>query len=380
MLPSGYSVGADLFQGVFVKEQAVALKELGAAVDMLYVEPRRLRTFRLSILKASHFQCSVKREDEILTIRQRGWNPVLNSVTGGRIWSFLTRRLVDRYIRNYGVPDIIHAHDALWAGYASRTFNEEYGIPVVLTEHSSIYTEGRVTPAKAKYARSAFHGASSVICVSRSLARDIGDYCDQTPTIIPNLVNSLFFCLPPKEPEESPYIFLAIGGLFWVKGFDLLLQAFARYPGPAAKVRLRIGGDGPEMHSLQLLAARLGIQDRVAFIGQLSRDQVREEMWKAHSLVVPSRFETFGIVLIEALATGLPVISTRCGGPEDILTPETGLLVAPESIAEMAAAMYEMTLRPRTKRNALRQVVMSRFEASVVAESLYLHYQDLLKR
>lgn len=380
MLPSEYSVGTDLFQGVFVKEQAIALQKLGVVVDILYAEARRLRTFRPGMLKESHFQRLVKREDGLLTIRRRGWSPVLNRVTGGRIWSFLTRRMAERYIRDYGVPNIIHAHNALWAGYASRTFNEEYGIPVVLTEHSSIYAEGRVTPAAARCARSAFRGASSVICVSSKLSRDICGYCDQTPTVIPNLVDTSFFCLPAMEPEESPFIFLAVGGLHPVKKFDLLLRAFASYPGPADKVRLRIGGDGPEMHSLQSLAARLGIQDRVAFIGKLSRDQVREEMWKAHSLVVSSQFETFGIVLIEALATGLPVISTRCGGPEDILTPELGLLVAPGSVSEMAAAMHEITLRPRGKRDASRQIVLSKYGAPVVAERIYLHYQNLLKR
>jgi glycosyltransferase involved in cell wall biosynthesis len=103
-------------------------------------------------------------------------------------------------------------------------------------------------------------------------------------------------------------------------------------------------------------------------------------MWKAHALVVSSMVETFGIVLIEALATGLPVISTRCGGPEDILTEESGLLVAPGNIAEMTAAMLDMALRPRSKRGALRQVVLSRFGARAVAERLYSHYQNLLKR
>jgi glycosyltransferase involved in cell wall biosynthesis len=380
MVPSEFSISADSFQGNFVKQQAVALQKLGAAVDILYVEPRRLRTFTPKLLKESHFQTAVKREDGILTIRRRGWNPILNRAMGGRIWSSLTRQLTGQYIRNYGVPDIIHAHNALWAGFASCGFHEKYRIPVVLTEHSSLYAEGRVTPDAARYARSAFDGASSVICVSQSLAFDIGPYCDHPITVIPNLVDTSFFCPPPAEPDEWPYIFLAVGGLDKVKGFDLLLRAFACYPGPAESVRLRIGGDGPEMHALQSLAAQLGIEDRVVFMGRLAREQVREEMWKAHSLVVSSKIETFGIVIIEALSTGLPVLATRCGGPEDIVTEESGLLVKAESVSEMSNAMHEMTLRPRYNRDVLRQTALSRFGTPVIAERLYSHYLNLLQR
>jgi glycosyltransferase involved in cell wall biosynthesis len=133
-------------------------------------------------------------------------------------------------------------------------------------------------------------------------------------------------------------------GLFdAVKGTDVLLRAFAQAFAGRGDVVLEIGGGGPLEPSLRALAAELGIAGQTTFLGLLTRAQVREAMWRADAFVLPSHIETFGVVVIEAMATGLPVASTACGGPQDTVVPgETGLLVPPGDPAALAAAMRRL--------------------------------------
>jgi glycosyltransferase involved in cell wall biosynthesis len=90
------------------------------------------------------------------------------------------------------------------------------------------------------------------------------------------------------------------------------------------------------------IATGLGIESQVEFIGRLSRLGVMEEMQLADSFILSSNSETFGVVLIEALSQGLPVISTSCGGPIDIVSANNGLLVAPGDLQGLASAMQTM--------------------------------------
>ncbi|MPN38158.1 N-acetyl-alpha-D-glucosaminyl L-malate synthase [bioreactor metagenome] len=124
-----------------------------------------------------------------------------------------------------------------------------------------------------------------------------------------------------------------------VKGFDVLLRAFAMADVPD-EVCLVVGGDGPEMASLRDLAAELGLGARVILPGRLSKAAVLGAMTDAALVVVPSRREAFGIVVLEAWACGTPVVASRSGGPDDLIQDgDCGLLVDPEDPAAMAQAI-----------------------------------------
>ncbi|MEQ9229997.1 MAG: glycosyltransferase, partial [Cyclobacteriaceae bacterium] len=93
----------------------------------------------------------------------------------------------------------------------------------------------------------------------------------------------------------------------------------------------------------------LGVSDKITWLGELSREQVREEMQRCSFYVLPSRHETFGNVLLEAVACGKPVIATDCGGPRDIVTDEVGVLcevdmdALTESLKQMISKYAEFT-------------------------------------
>ena len=121
-----------------------------------------------------------------------------------------------------------------------------------------------------------------------------------------------------------------------------------------------------------------GVRSQVTFLGAIPRDAVREAMWAADCFVLPSHAENFGVVLIEALATGLPVISTRCGGPEDIVNDDVGILLRPGDERGLADALAAMRGRPAVDPQAVRAYGVGRFGYAVVGPRLRDLYRAVL--
>jgi L-malate glycosyltransferase len=101
-------------------------------------------------------------------------------------------------------------------------------------------------------------------------------------------------------------------------------------------------GGGPASHSYEAMASGLRIADHVTFHGYCPKNEVAQWMQKSSLVVVPSVYETFSVVAAEALASGVPVLSTRCGGPEEFITNEVGMLVAPSDPKAMSDALGQM--------------------------------------
>ncbi|MGD0497275.1 MAG: glycosyltransferase [Bryobacteraceae bacterium] len=342
VLPSYYPYPGRERAGSFFRDQAEALARAGACVGVAFVEPRSLRDLSWRALSESHWQTISQREEGVWTVRQKGWNIGLRTVSGSRVWASLLVRLVLRKLTGPLRPDVIHAHNALYAGLAARAIAKQLGIPYIVTEHSAALLMGTASPAAIGLARKVYADAHAVVAVSAALARAITPYAGGNPVrVIPNVVDADFFAPPPAPRGQSRFKVLAVGDLSPNKGFDVLIRAFAAQFRGAPEYELVIGGEGPAQSKLKALARECGIAGQATFPGELTRQQVREAMWSAHVLVISSYYETFGVVAIEAIATGMPVIATRCGGPEDVITPEIGWLVSPGDSREMAAALRQ---------------------------------------
>lgn len=342
MLPSFYSYPGHERVGSFFRDQAVALARAGADVGVAFVEPRSLRDLSLRSLGESHWQTVSQRELGVWTLRQKGWNTGLRTVCGSRLWASLLTRRVLRNCTGPLRPRIIHAHNALYAGLAARAIAERLRIPYVVTEHASAFLMGAVNAAEARLVRRVYAGAHAVVSVSSALARAIAPYSGGKPVaVIPNVVDTEFFQPSAAPRAGSRFRVLAVGNLNRNKGFDILIRSFAAQFRGSPECELVIAGEGPERKNLETLAIDSGIESQTLFPGGLTRQQVLEAMWSAGVFVISSHHETFGVGAIEAIATGLPVIATRCGGPEDVITPETGWLVRCGDTREMANALSE---------------------------------------
>jgi len=119
IIPFYSGVGVEEHIGIFFHDQALALKKNKMETAILFLEHRSLRQFSLNTLFESHYQIFDSYEDGILTYRCRGWNLFVDSVWGGKLWAYFVSRLFTKYIKKFGKPDIIHAHNAIWSGLAA---------------------------------------------------------------------------------------------------------------------------------------------------------------------------------------------------------------------------------------------------------------------
>ena len=161
-----------------------------------------------------------------------------------------------------------------------------------------------------------------------------------------------------KAPPRTEGVVKSLGRLVHKKGFDVLVHASAHAAAQGVPFRLEIGGDGPERASLQALAGRLGIEDRVTFCGWI--DDVAAFLADADLFVLPSRVEAFGIVVLEAMACGVPIVATRLSGPLETLDEDTALLVPSDDPAAMAEARARAALAS-FKANYAEPAVMERY-------------------
>jgi glycosyltransferase involved in cell wall biosynthesis len=304
----------------------------------------------------------------------KGWSTFAQTTPGSLLWCRLTRRLAERYAESHGVPDLIHGHAALWGGYAAKLASSALGRPYVVTEHSSAILTQKLSATEREYAAAVFRGAAGVIAVSRKLKESVDAVAGQpVATVVSNTVDAGYFA-PRETAAPHPFTFLAVCDLVGYKRVDLLLRAFARIRTRDADCRLVIVGEGNAGARLRSLARALGLECAVHFTGPLPRSSVREWMHQANALVLASTHETFGVVLIEAMATGLPVLATRSGGPEEIVSPETGVLVPPDDELAFASAMGLLLRRPFDA-SRIRASAEKRFGYSVVAQALRQTYE-----
>ena len=207
-----------------------------------------------------------------------------------------------------------------------------------------------------------------LIAVSHGVAAGLRrDYPHLPCVVVPNLVRVPAEVTRPGG--QTPMQIVSLGRLHENKDFGLLIRAFARLGRSGVEARLTIGGEGPERGALEALAASEGVADSVSFPGWIG--DCAAFFAQADLFVLSSRVEPFGIVVIEAMAHGVPVVATRTAGPLDIVSHgENGVLVACESVDEMSAALSDLLGDPdRARRLGAqgRASVLQRWSFDVVA-------------
>jgi glycosyltransferase involved in cell wall biosynthesis len=206
-------------------------------------------------------------------------------------------------------------------------------------------------------------------------------------SFIPNGVDTDKFRPPgPGEPKVRPAgwpsggpVVISVGRLFGIKGFDLLLTAWAKVLRHHPEAHLVIAGDGSIRESLLAQAATLGIVGRVTLLGQ--RDDVPELLRAADIYVSSSRSEGMSNAILEALASGLPVVATRAGAEDDIIDDGvTGLLIPTENAAAIASGLTALLDDPARRRDMAQRArarVLADFQVSAVVERYLRLYQEL---
>ncbi len=388
ILPSWYPSKESPINGIFIREQA---RFLACRFDVTVLTPRfpsledllRLR-WGPELIRENDAGIPTWRVRQLKIPTLRRWlhfsaNPD-HVLVYYRKFAAAVRRGFSWYVRQQGLPDVLHAHVVLPAGWVAVQLAKEFRVPMVLTEHSGPFAMHLASPKQQGLVREVLSGTDRLVAVSPPLREAMKAFCPEVEVeVIGNLVDTDFFTPGTgPDPGKKTLRFFFLGQLLENKGAQYLLQAAQMLRTQGFKgFEVRLGGDGPYRPILERMAVDLGIEDRCLFLGMLDRAKVREQMRSCDVFVLPSLGETFGIVLGEALACGKPVLSTRSGGPEYVVTPECGILVAPADARELAGAMAGfLTGRYSFEAERIRASVVRRFGGNAFLEQIEWLYAD----
>ena len=357
--------------GIFEFDQAKALADQGHKVVYIALDMRSIRRSRNWGIK--EFQ---KNGVNIIEINfpASGLPDTLFNEIGKRLILYVYNRI----LKKYGKPDILHAH--FWdVAIMATDLCEKEGVPFVITEHSSLMNVDNLDKKTATKAISVYKKAEQVIAVSRALEGKIKKNTGIQCKVVHNIVDIDDFLYEKSKKTEEGFKFVSTGNLKTSKGFDILINAFKKVCDEFPWCSLSIIGGGEEEENLNLLVNKLNLMEQVKFKGQLERNDIAKIYNEADAFVLSSRSETFGVVYIEAMSSGLPIIATKCGGPEDFINPNVGILVETDNVEELYGAMkFMVTSKDRFNNELISSFAKMSFSPEVISKQLTMIYRDIL--
>jgi len=264
----------------------------------------------------------------------------------------------------------------------------------VVVSYHAVGTDARGNVVK-PYLRPLLRKLDGHIAVAEVQKRrlvDVDGLREDSVRVIYNGVDTAIF--RPAAPDErdsqrralaipsDAVVLMAVGSLKAIKGVDVLLDAFAPIVKSEPRARLVIVGDGPDRAALEARARELNIAGQVTFLGL--RDDVHALLRIADALVLASRTEALPTVILEAMASGLPVVASNVGGVPEMVEPDrSGLLVAPENAAALSDALRCVVASEEVRRRLGergRAIVQERFRIETMCENRMSYFEELLER
>lgn len=296
-----------------------------------------------------------------------------------RLQNWQIDRVYDVVEKCHGKPDIIYAQmygNMLLGAHLSQ----RVGVPVVGIEHLARFNEQTLdkwgfTKSEADYA---YHNIHKLICVSSTLRDSIYRHFCVDSVVVHNLVGKEFTCQPNNTPH--PLTFVTTGSLIYRKGFDLLIEALHRINNQLPKGwQCNIIGGGEKMAELQQQIDEAQLNNQIHLVGQKNKQEIVQLLQQSDIFVLPSRNENFSVAVLEALACGLPVIASICGGIRECIADHNGLLFSVDDKDALANAILHMTTHLSDyDRQAIAADCQARFSPEVIAKQLTDIFEKVL--
>lgn len=330
-LPRWYPAENDWQNGVFIQKHARAAA-LQNEVVVLYAVPAESEARTETVTNGNlteitvYYKTSVIKPLNILLYMRalfRGWSTVRQS-------GFF--------------PDVCHVHVLNRPALLALRLRLMRGIPFIISEHWSGYITGGFEQrglASGLFTAYAVQKAKVVTVVSEVLKTGM-QRCGLTADyhIIPNVVEVLPNA-QQAEPPNDTFRYLMVADLRDdIKYISGVIRAFKQVQATDKQTELIIAGDGPDRRTLEEFAAKEEVP--VIFKGRLTNEQVQQLIPTAHAVLINSRIETFSVVTLESIFSGRPVISTRCGGPEQFVNEQNGILIDKDNDVQLAEAMLQL--------------------------------------
>jgi len=338
MLAYSYPSVHDPSSGVFFREQARAIGIFNDIVVICcYSFPIKSQTI-FNIIK--NYRCIDIIEEGIRTVRvEYPW--VSNKIDAAI--SFIFPLFAIFRIRNQFKFDIFHAQNFFPAGLVGLLFCSFYKTKLVITEHSGNFDHTNRNFIRRIFIKLAMNYAARVIAVSRHLSSSIKKYNPKLAIdVIPNPVDTHKFSFVTKKIScKNQKKILHISSLNHNKGIDYLVVAAQKLKQKRSDFVINIigGEDVNLIIKYQNIVNSLNLNYTIKILGRKSHDIIPDYLRNCDFFVLPSLRESFGVVLIEAMACGKPLVVTDCGGPSEIINEKIGIIVAPGNVEELTAAI-----------------------------------------
>jgi glycosyltransferase involved in cell wall biosynthesis len=381
-LPRWYPHRYDPMPGLFVQRQAEAVSA-HCDVSVLYVHEDPLCTDNYEIDIADENRIHVVRVYYKSSLNGFGFFGKLV-----RFISFLKANWVGfRILRNFD-PDLLHVHVLTRQGFIALVCKLFSKTPYVITEHWSRYFPQNNTYKgllRKDMTGHVVHFASAIIAVSEKLKEAMMDknLKNRNYRVIPNPVDMDKFTIKEKKENQDPGIKKIVHiSCFEDKSKNIsgFLKTIKNVSSKREDFECYLIGDGPEWVQMKNLAMDLGLLDKIVFFpGLKTHDDLASEINNADFLVLSSHYETFGSVVIESLACGIPVVSTNVGVVSDIVNKQNGLIVPPGDADALEQAILSMLDHCRDyDRNRIRNSVVDQFNNKIIGEQLFHLYKEVL--
>ena len=288
-------------------------------------------------------------------------------------------------LRNRIRFDIVHAHFAYPTGFVGAIISKIFKKPFVLMVHGSDILDNwqnEKFAKKRKFAiRYALTNADKIICASSYMKKQVTDLIGihKNAIVISYGINLSKFQiqqLAPNNNKEKTILF--IGNLIPLKGVDVLINAFEIVKRQIANLKLNIIGEGYLKDELKLSIKQKGLDKEITFLGIIKNKELPKYLNHCNLLCLPSRQEAFGVVLIETMACGKPVVASKIGGIVDIVqSEEAGYLFQPGDVNELAYFLKKALLK-KWDQNKIRSFAQ-KYSREYVASKIIKIYDQLLK-
>ncbi|OBG86363.1 glycogen synthase [Mycobacterium sp. E136] len=277
-------------------------------------------------------------------------------------------------------PDVVHAHDWLVA-HPAIALAEFFDVPLVSTIHAteagrhSGWVSGRISRQVHAVESWLVHESDSLITCSASMRDEVGELFGPglaESYVIRNGIDCGRWPFAQRRPRTGPAQLLYLGRLEYEKGIHDAIAALPRIRRTHPGTTLTVAGEGTQLDWLVEQARKHKVLKATSFVGHLDHDALVDLLHTADAAVLPSHYEPFGIVALEAAATGIPLVTSNVGGlGEAVLNGQTGVSYPPRDVAALAAAVRSVLDDPHAAQQravAARERLTSEFEWHAIAD------------
>jgi glycosyltransferase involved in cell wall biosynthesis len=379
-LVSWYPHEGDWFNGDFVQRQAMAVS-LEQPLLVIFVGKSEISPFKNETLR-SPISKNLREERFYYPSNGKRRNPLakIRSVT-----QYLSQNIqaIRGLKKKNEMPDLVHVHVAMKAGLIALYLKWWYRIPYILTEHwSGYYPHSRDSLFTKSFpekflTRLILRNASRILPVSQALGKQIDQYWSKISFHkIPNVVDTRIFFPAENRPEK--FRFIHVSTLQYPKNPEGILRSFFHLLDRGIRAELVLVG--PQSGSLLEQIEQSGFADQIICTGEISYQQVAQEMRKSSALLSFSYYENMPCVILEAFCTGIPVIASRVGGIPEVVNPGNGILISPGNERELMEAMEKLMLTlDHYDPASISKQASQTFSFQTIGQQIILVYDEVLQ-